>query len=88
MEALCLALWKKRVWCGAIKSGYFSQYRKRGREVGVRGGSKGYGNRNRDGNQDGDMGLRLWERGAGGRKELQLGVGQRGMMGTSSHVVL
>lgn len=34
------------------------------------------------------MGLRLWERMAGGRKELQLGVGQRGMMGTSSRVVL
>ena len=33
------------------------------------------------------MGLRLWERMAGGRKELQLGVGQRGMMGASSHMV-
>ena len=31
------------------------------------------------------MGLRLWERMAGGRKELQLGVGQRRMMGASSH---
>ena len=33
------------------------------------------------------MGLRLWERMAGCRKELQLGVGQRGVMGARSRVV-
>ena len=34
------------------------------------------------------MGVRLWERMAGGRKALQLGVGLRGMTGVSSPVVL